>query len=49
MRKWKSTIDRGLGIWSSEIRLKDVSLIRLGKVKKLLKLLKKESLIENLP
>ena len=39
MKHYKSKIDRGQGIWSSEIRLKSVGVLRKGKVNKLLKLL----------
>jgi len=42
MKKWKSTKDRGHGIWSSEIRLKEANSKRVGKVNKLLKLLKED-------
>ena len=42
MKEWKSKVNRGHGIWSSEIRLKTVGMIRKGKVNKLLKLLKED-------
>ena len=43
MKKWKSTKERPEGIWTSEIRLKSVGVLRKGKVNKLLKLLKEET------
>ena len=46
MKIWKSKKIHPHGVWGSEIRLKSVSLIRMGKVKKLLKLLEKEGLDE---
>ena len=42
MKEWKSKVNRGHGIWSSEIRLKTAGMIRKGKVNKLLKLLKED-------
>ena len=42
MRHWKSTLNRGHGVWTSEIRLKKVGVLRQGKVNKLLKLLKED-------
>ena len=47
MKRWKSTENRGHGIWSSEVRLKTVGVLRKGKVNKLLKLLK-EDMVEDL-
>ena len=37
---WKSKLNRGHGVWSSEIRLKIADADRIGKVNKLLALLK---------
>ena len=46
MKTWKSKEKRPHGVWTSEIRLRDVGIIRSGKVKKLLKLLEKEGMNE---
>ena len=42
MRIWKSIEKRPNGIWNSEIRLKEVGVLRRGKLNKLLKLLKED-------
>ena len=42
MKTWKSTEKRPDGVWTSEIRLRDVGITRKGKVNKLLKLLKED-------
>lgn len=43
MKVWQSTKKRPHGIWTSEVRLKSVGVLRKGKVNKLLKLLKEET------
>ena len=42
MKTWKAKLNRGHGIWTSEIRLRDVDTARRGKVTRLLAKLKKE-------
>jgi hypothetical protein len=42
MRHWKSMARRSHGVWTSEVRLKTASTARVGKVNKLLKLLKED-------
>ncbi len=42
MRHWQSTINRKRGVWTSEIRLRNVDRTRQGKVNKLLKLLRED-------
>ena len=37
---WKSELNRGHGVWTSEVRLTEANADRIGKVKKLLALLK---------
>ena len=46
MPKWKSTKEHPHGVWNSEVRLAKASVIRRGKVNKLLKLLKNEKFKE---
>ena len=46
MKEWKSKKVHPHGVWGSEIRLRDAGVIRIGKVKKLLKLLEKEGMNE---
>ena len=43
MKVWKSRkVHKKHGVWSSEIRLRELNTRRLGKVKRLLSLLKEE-------
>ena len=42
MKIWKAKINRGHGIWASEIRLREIDPTRRGKVTRLLAKLKKE-------
>ena len=42
MRKWESKKPHQHGVWVSEVRIKNVSNTKLGKINKLLKLLKED-------
>jgi len=44
MKKWKSKEERKQGVWSSEINLKTSNATRTKKVKKLLSLLREETI-----
>ena len=42
MKVWKSKTKRPHGVWTSEVNLKSTTTTRIGKVNKLLRLLKEE-------